>query len=125
MIEAEPRLDAFRVLFAAEATTADEPDVSELGDRAKRLALGVWQHRADLDGEISKVSKGWRLARMPAVDRNILRLALFELRHTDTPVGVVISEAVDLAKSHSTKRSGGFVNGVLSKLAEQGNAPAP
>ena len=54
---------------------------------------------------------------MPAVDRAVLRLALFELRHSDTPVGVVISEAVELAKKYSTGRSGAFVNGVLASLA--------
>ena len=59
---------------------------------------------------------GWRVERMPAVDRALLRLALFELRHTDTPVAVVISEAVELAKEYSTQRSGSFVNGVLGNL---------
>jgi len=58
---------------------------------------------------------------MPAVDRNILRLALFELRHTETPVGVVISEAVKLAKTYSTVRSGSYVNGILGNLAEKGS----
>jgi N utilization substance protein B len=56
---------------------------------------------------------------MPPVDRNVLRIALWELRHRPaTPVPVVISEAVRMAKLYSTERSGGFVNGVLSKLAE-------
>jgi N utilization substance protein B len=77
----------------------------------------VWQHLAALDAEIGAVSSGWRIERMPAVDRAILRLALYELRHTDTPLGVVIDEAVELAKRYSTERSGAFVNGVLAKLA--------
>jgi N utilization substance protein B len=55
---------------------------------------------------------------MPPIDRNVLRIALWELRHrSDTPVAVVISEAVRLAKLYSTERSGGFVNGVLARLA--------
>jgi N utilization substance protein B len=53
---------------------------------------------------------------MPPVDRNILRLGLYELSYTDTPVGVVISEAVELAKRYSTARSGAFVNGVLARF---------
>jgi transcription antitermination protein NusB len=63
------------------------------------------------------VAAGWRVDRMPAVDRTILRLALYELRHTSTPLAVVIDEAVELAKRYSTERSGSFVNGVLGKLA--------
>lgn len=71
-----------------------------------------------MDEAIGAASRGWRVARMPPVDRNVLRIALWELRHHDrTPVPVVISEAVRLAKQYSTARSGGFVNGVLSKLA--------
>ena len=57
---------------------------------------------------------------MPAVDRNILRLGSFELLHTDVPTGVVISEAVELAKRYSTGKSGAFVNGVLSAIAAAG-----
>jgi N utilization substance protein B len=83
------------------------------------MATGTWAHREELDAELASVARGWRIERMPAVDRAILRLALFELRHTSTPVGVVISEAVELAKSLSTERSGGFVNGVLGALVER------
>ncbi|MDG6938571.1 MAG: transcription antitermination protein NusB, partial [Nitrososphaerota archaeon] len=61
---------------------------------------------------------GWALERMPAVDRSLLRLATFELLgRPDTPTGVVISEAVELAKEYSTEESGRFVNGVLAALA--------
>ena len=61
----------------------------------------------------------WRVARMPAVDRAVLRLGVYELRYTDTPVAVVLSQAVELAKRYSTAKSGRFVNGVLAKIAEQ------
>ena len=87
-----------------------------LSARARKLVSGVWESRRELDKEIAAASTGWRLERMPAVDRAVLRLALFELRHTETPVGVVISEAVELAKQYSTARSGAFVNGVLAAL---------
>jgi N utilization substance protein B len=114
----QPRTQALGALYAAEAQRRDEPDVTDLSARATRLVQGVWEHRAELDEAIAAASSGWRLERMPAVDRNLLRLALFELRYTDTPVGVVASEAVKLAKEYSTERSGSFVNGVIAALAE-------
>jgi N utilization substance protein B len=96
------------------------PDTSDVGKRASELVAGVWQERESLDEAIGAVSKGWRVSRMPPVDRNILRIAVWELRHHErTPVPVVISEAVRLAKAFSTERSGGFVNGVLSKLVSE------
>jgi N utilization substance protein B len=94
------------------------PEVSGLSKRAARLVTGTWQQRPELDREIAAVATGWRIGRMPAVDRNIIRLALHELRRGETPVGVVVSEAVNLAKRFSTERSGAFVNGVLAKLIE-------
>jgi N utilization substance protein B len=115
----EPRVAALECLYAAESVEAGEPDVAALGRRAAALASGTWARRVDLDAELSTAAQGWRVERMPAVDRNILRLALFELRHTDTPVAVVISEAVKLAKTYGTTRSGGFVNGVLGALVEE------
>ena len=79
---------------------------------------GVWAERAALDDAIGEASRRWRVERMPPVDRNVLRIALWELRHRpNTPRAVVISEAVRMAKAYSTERSGGFVNGVLSKLS--------
>jgi N utilization substance protein B len=96
------------------------PDTTELGRRASELVQGVWSERDSLDEAIGAASKGWRVSRMPPVDRNILRMALWELRHHErTPVPVVISEAVRLAKMYSTARSGGFVNGVLAKLVPE------
>ena len=65
----------------------------------------------------------WRVERMPAVDRAILRLAIYELRYTDTPVGVVLSEAVALANEYSTAQSGKFINGVLAAIAEGEGGP--
>ncbi len=81
---------------------------------------GVWAERSDLDEAIGEASDRWRVERMPPVDRNILRIALWELRHRpQTPVPVVISEAVRMAKVYSTERSGSFVNGVLGRLAAE------
>ncbi len=121
MTRIEPRPAALDALYAAEAIDADQPEVEGLGRRARHLVSGTWLHRSELDAELAGASRDWRVERMPAVDRNILRLALFELRHTETPVGVVISEAVKLAKRYSTVRSGSFVNGILGNLAEEAN----
>ncbi len=82
------------------------------------LVEGVEDHRAELDELIAGQAHGWTLDRMPVIDRNVLRLAVFELAHRpEVPVAVVIDEAVELAKRFSTDDSGRFVNGVLSALA--------
>jgi len=122
MKPAEAREAALRTLYEADQRRS-APDTGDLSDRASEMVEGVWATRDDLDGAIGAVSTGWRVGRMPPVDRNILRIALWELRHRpDTPVAVVISEAVRLAKRYSTERSGGFVNGVLARLASERTA---
>lgn len=91
---------------------------SEPRGRVGRLVTGVIEHREELDHAIEAASEHWSVARMPMIDRNILRLGLYELRHDhDTPPGVIISEAVRLAQLYSTERSAAFVNGVLATLA--------
>lgn len=90
------------------------PDVQEY---ASRLVLGTIERRKELDARLSERSEHWRLGRMPAVDRNLLRLALFELLYEEeTPDAVVIDEAVEIAKKFSTPSSGSFVNGVLDAI---------
>jgi len=81
------------------------------------LALGTAADRTALDVLITKYAENWEIRRMTAVDRNILRLAAFELLHElDTPVSVIIDEAVEIAKTFSTADSGKFVNGILDKV---------
>ncbi len=88
------------------------------------LVEGVVAHRAAIDELISSYSMGWTLARMPAVDRTVLRLGVFELLYVDeVPAAVAISEAVELVKDLSTDESPAFVNGVLAKIAAS-NPPA-
>ena len=87
---------------------------------AVQLLRGVEAHGADVDALLRKFSEHWALERMPAVDRAVLRLGAYELGwERDVPSAVVISEAVELAKQYSTKDSGRFVNGLLSRIAEE------
>ena len=88
-------------------------------DLTRELVSGVESMRDELDRDIETHAKGWALDRMPAVDRAILRLGIFELRQRhDVPLAVVIDEAVELAKRFSTDDSGRFVNGVLAAVAK-------
>ena len=81
-----------------------------------RIVYGVAEHQHDIDARIEdSAADGWRLERMPAVDRNIARVAVFELYYTDTPPVAVIAEAVRLASDLSTDDSPTFLNGLLSK----------
>ncbi|HET7105236.1 MAG TPA: transcription antitermination factor NusB [Candidatus Acidoferrum sp.] len=80
---------------------------------ANQLFEGAAHDAKALDELISKYAVNWRLDRMAAIDRAILRLAMHEMRATDTPAKVVINEAVDLAKKYSSDDAGGFVNGIL------------
>jgi len=82
------------------------------------MVSGVTANREIIDQAINDAAIDWTVARMPSVDRNLLRLATYELMFTDLPHAIIINEAVDLAKEYSTAGSGRFVNGVLSKLVE-------
>ena len=84
------------------------------------LVRGTRGHADEIDALIRGVAEHWTLERMATVDRNVLRMAIFELQHTDTPVGVVINEAVELAKQYSTEESGRFVNGMLGRIVRLG-----
>jgi transcription antitermination protein NusB len=99
-----------------ERTAAASPPVSAY---AAELVHGVQAHRAQIDELLAEHAQGWTLDRMPAVDRNILRVATFELLWQDgVPDAVVISEAVQLARDLSTDGSSSFVNGLLARLLE-------
>jgi N utilization substance protein B len=114
----EPREQAVQALYEADRRRTPEPDLSGLGAKARRLVEGVLSHLPELDVSIEAASEHWTIDRMPVVDRAVLRLGLYELRHErDTPTAVVLSEAVRVAKEYSTAQSGRFVNGVLAALA--------
>jgi transcription antitermination protein NusB len=78
---------------------------------------GVVAHQADIDRRLTEAAENWRLVRMAAVDRNILRLGAYELLHTpDTPANVSLNEAIELARRYGSADSPAFVNGVLDRL---------
>jgi N utilization substance protein B len=110
-IKGEPPLDVL-----AERTAAGSPPFSGY---AAELVRGVQAHRERIDELLAAHSQGWTLNRMPAVDRNILRIGVFELFWAPSvPDGVAISEAVLLARELSTDGSPAFVNGLLARLLE-------
>jgi N utilization substance protein B len=84
---------------------------------AKELVCGVAACRVEVDERIASHSRHWRVERMAAVDRNVLRLAAYELIQTDTPDSVVLNEAIELARDFGSERSPAFVNGVLDAIA--------
>ena len=122
------RKRALDILFEAELRS--EPVLDVLAERiamasppvsayAAELVRGVAAHQPRIDELISKYAEGWTLDRMPAVDRNILRIGTYELLWADdVPDAVAISEAVVLASNLSTDDSGAFVNGLLGRLLE-------
>lgn len=136
------RQRALKILFQADlrgqdprdalAAIMDDPRASEMLDDvdddtrpageaavdayAVRLVEGVATHRPDLDRLIEKFARRWTVARMPVVDRNVLRLGAYELLHEDLSPAVVIDQALELAKALSTDNSARFVNGVLESV---------
>ena len=112
LYEADVRDDDLRDVLARAVDDEDPP-----GSFARTLVAGVAAKRERIDELIAAYARGWTIERMPVVDRNLLRLGLWELIASDTPVAVVIDEAVELANELSTPDSGRFVNGVLAQVA--------
>jgi len=93
-------------------------------DYAQSLVTGTLEHREEIDRLIRDQADNWRLERMPPVDRNILRLAIFEMLYErDVPKLVVVDEAIELAKRFGSEQSGRFVNGLLDGLLKQHDFP--
>jgi len=112
LYEAESRSLPVSVIVAAQVLAVD--------DLVSTLTSGVASRQSQLDEMITEYSHTWTIHRMPAIDRNVLRLAIYELLdRPEVPVAVIINEAVELAKRFSTEESGRYVNGVLSAIAKQ------
>jgi transcription antitermination protein NusB len=118
---------AFQVLYQDDLNPRNNPAVGdELIQRrlraddlvtfARELVAGVRQHREEVDALLEQTAANWSLKRMAATDRNVLRLAAYEILHGDTPGRVAIDEAVELAKLFGSAQSGPFVNGILDKV---------
>ncbi len=106
-------------LAAEAARAASEPDRQNSWLYAREIVDGVVEHFAEIDETIATYAQGWTIARMPTVDRALLRIAVWEILYNDdVPAGVAIDEAVEAAKTLSTEESSGFLNGVLGKVAQ-------
>src|SRR5882762_9562119 len=121
---------ALQMLFAADVSQTPPDDLvrtywTELGDAeieaparefATRLAIGTLAHTAELDERIRLRAEHWRISRMAIVDRNILRLAVYEFLHEPTPRTVAINEALEIARRFSTYEATQFINGILDAI---------
>jgi len=121
---------ALQALFYMDTGTGESKEMLELfcgnfnGEKKDtvteffhNLVDGVLEFGPEIDALLEKCSKNWKLSRMPVVDRNIMRIAVFELtRHSDIPSSVSINEAVEIGKKYGTRGSGSFINGVLDRV---------
>lgn len=115
LFEADLRGESGLTVLDARTARAEPP----ISAYTSELVRGVEAHRGDIDGMIAENARGWTLDRMPAVDRNILRIGAYELLWgTGVPEAVAISEAVLLARDLSTEGSPAFVNGLLARMLE-------
>ena len=106
---ADEAINAFYNTLFAEEHPERDPFVAD-------LVHGTIQHLDEVDERIRRHAEHWRMERMPVVDRNILRLAVYEMTHSDTPAAVAIDEALELARRYSNEESVHFVNGVLDAV---------
>lgn len=118
LFSADVRGEEITVALAAEAArAASEPAREASWLYAREIVDGVIDHRDQIDEQIRTHSRDWKLERMPAVDRAVLRIAAWELLHNaEVPTAVAIDEAVELVKEFSTEESGSFVHGVLARI---------
>ncbi len=113
---------ALRLIREGPPPTAEEIEIREF---AEPLIRGTLAHRDEIDAKIRQYALNWDLHRMAVVDRNVMRLAIYEMLYReDIPPVVSINEAVDIAKKYSTPESGKFVNGILDRIKNDLMRPA-
>lgn len=118
LYESDIRGKASTELLALRDVVEEGPDARPIRDYTKTLISGVDAHKRKIDELISTYAQGWDMDRLPAVDRNIMRLALFEILWApDLDVAIAIDEALSLAKELSTDESAGYIHGVLGRIA--------
>ena len=111
------RVDAERLLLDASEAALSSDEIKEF---TSQITEGVWSNVHEIDRLIEMHSTHWKISRMALVDRNILRMAVFELLYcADIPASVTINEAIEIAKKYGTEESGSFVNGVLDHIAKE------
>lgn len=127
----EGREAAVQFLFARELHGEHTPEEQEafwtihnaktsVRTYAETLIRGVLAHTGEIDAEIEPVLENFRIQRLATVDRNVLRMAVYELVHVpEVPAAVVINEAIEIAKALGASESGSFVNGILHKIAQK------
>ena len=122
-IDVQPELSAEAAVtrvyahFVDEVATAGAPEEIEARAFAERLVAGVVEHRGIIDERISSASRNWRVERMGRVDRNVLRLAVYEMTlGRDVPPKVALNEAIEIAKRYGAQETPAFVNGVLDRV---------
>ncbi|KAF2411886.1 transcription antitermination factor NusB [Microbacterium sp. B35-04] len=122
LFQADVRGDAPATVLAAEAKrAANEPAREASWLYAREIVDGVIDNQDAIDEQITTFAKDWSIARMPAVDRAVLRIGAWEILYNDeVPTAVAIDEAVELVKEFSTDESGPFVHGVLARIARAG-----
>jgi N utilization substance protein B len=108
--------EAISAFYETLSSEEDQPTRADPDEFMEILVRGTSEKAADIDRRIVEKSENWRLERMPAVDRNILRLAVYELSELETPAPVVIDEALELARQFSGDESVSFINGVLDAV---------
>ena len=109
-------------VFESVAENFDLPEVARVF--AQQLVCGVMRRRDELDALLAQYARNWRISRMAAVDRNVLRIAAYELLRTDTPTSVILDQAIELARRFGDEPSPAFVNGVLDAVAHAVERPA-
>jgi N utilization substance protein B len=119
MYGADVRGESINEALAAESSRAlNDPARATSWAYAQQVVTGITEHGDEIDELIETYSQGWPLNRMPAVDRALVRIGLWEILYNDeVPAGVAISEAVESAKLLSTEDSAGFINGLLGRIA--------
>ncbi|GIP20210.1 transcription antitermination factor NusB [Paenibacillus sp. J22TS3] len=121
MNEVEAQEAVTMLLAEAGGENESEVELKDMGtpEFVLELVNGVWTRKSEIDNLLTEYLKGWQISRLSRVDRQILRLAAFEMIYReDTPAKVVVNEAIELAKHFGTSESGKFVNGVLGKMIQ-------
>src|SRR5215471_6447247 len=103
----------------ARQVIADGTEDADVRERAMSMATGAWEQRESIDQRVERVAPQWPPRRQPGVDRNLIRLAVWELTNSDTPPKVVIDEAIEMSKKYSTEQSPAFINGVLDAVLKE------